>query len=144
MLATRFAAFVWSAFVAGVIYGFFVYRYRSAKEVLIFGFSAFLVGCKSALIAVLNETFELMERSVICMATVKPGTNAVAVLYCCFCGIGFAAPLVYLNMVTQLSVTPDMMGLATALVTSSRSVGGAIGIAICVSAKPIHEFLSPR
>lgn len=67
---------------------------------------------------------------VIGLATVVPGSGKVAIFYCVIAGIGFAFPLVLLNTVTQLAVDPSVIGLATALVISARSVGGALGIAI--------------
>ncbi|KAL8292166.1 hypothetical protein RQP46_001632 [Phenoliferia psychrophenolica] len=111
-LATRFAAFVFAAAITAPLYGLYVYRFKDAKAVLLFGYGAFLAG-------------------LIGMATVTLGTNKVSIIYCVLCGIGFAAPLVFLNMVTQLAVKPELMGLATSLIISSRSIGGAVGIAIC-------------
>lgn len=64
LLSTRFAAFVFAAFLAAFVFAIIVYRYRSAKEVLIFGYASFTVGF-------------------IGMATVTPGTNKVAILWCC-------------------------------------------------------------
>lgn len=73
-----FAAFIFAAALAAPLYGFWVYKTKDAKHVLLFGYASFLAG-------------------VIGMATVKLGTNQVVILYCCLCGIGFAAPLVFLN-----------------------------------------------
>ncbi|KAL8278276.1 hypothetical protein RQP46_009308 [Phenoliferia psychrophenolica] len=111
-LATRFMPFTIGAALACPAYGYYVYRYKDAKYVLVFGYSAFLAG-------------------VIGMAAAKLDTDKITVVYSTLCGVGFAAPLVFLNMVTQLSVDPALMGLATALVISSRAIGGALGIAIC-------------
>ncbi|KAL8292372.1 hypothetical protein RQP46_001838 [Phenoliferia psychrophenolica] len=110
-LATRFSAFVYAAAIAAPLYGVWVFKTRDARNVLIFGYCSFLAG-------------------IIGMATVKVGTDKVALVYCCLCGVGFAAPLVFLNMVTQLAVKPELMGLATSLIISSRSIGGAVGVAI--------------
>ncbi|KAL8283467.1 hypothetical protein RQP46_005570 [Phenoliferia psychrophenolica] len=102
-LALRFSVFVFAAAIAAVIYGFVVYKLQDAKWILVV---------------------------VIGMATVTPGTDKATLAYGILCGAGFSAPLVFLNMVTQLAVKPELMGLATSLVISSRAVGGAVGIAI--------------
>lgn len=118
----RFAVFTAGAAFVCPIYGYWVYKTKDAKHVLIFGYTAFLAG-------------------VIGMAAAKIDTDQITIIYGSECrdsatfehrtdaerppalaGVGFAAPLVFLNMVTQLSVPPEIMGLATALVISSRSM----------------------
>ncbi|KAL8279686.1 hypothetical protein RQP46_007999 [Phenoliferia psychrophenolica] len=112
-LALRFSPFPFAALVAAPIFGYIVYRNKDAQGVLIAGYCFSLA-------------------AVVGMATVELGTNKVVTLYAAFAGAGFASPLVFLNMISQLAVPAHHIGGATALLITARSVGGPVGIASAI------------
>lgn len=59
------------------------------------------------------------------------GTSAVkACVFAGLGGIGFTAPLILVTTLAQLSTPPLFIGIASALVISSRTLGGTVGLGI--------------
>ncbi|KAL8287449.1 hypothetical protein RQP46_003307 [Phenoliferia psychrophenolica] len=113
-LGLRFAIFGVCAIAATPIYMYAAYKYKLLIEQLSLGFVLFLIG-------------------IIGLATLKATENdgKIVLIYVAICGIGFASPISCLLSVAQLSMAPEFAGLISGLMISFRSIGGAIGTAIC-------------
>ncbi|KAL8281485.1 hypothetical protein RQP46_006169 [Phenoliferia psychrophenolica] len=123
-LGLRFCIFGVCAIAASPIYMYTAYKYKLLIEQLSFGFVLFLVG-------------------IIGMATLSPADGKTILIYCAICGVGFASPISCLLSVAQLSMDPVFAGLISGLMISFRSVGGAVGVAICsaIYTAKIGEYL---
>lgn len=66
-----------------------------------------------------------------CMSTTNANTRMEVWGYPVLMGVGLSMTLVTLVAAGQLSVTPDLIAVATGIIISVRSLGGTIGIAIC-------------
>ncbi|GAA6037989.1 hypothetical protein JCM8097_009528 [Rhodosporidiobolus ruineniae] len=106
----RLLPFFLVIFVVAPGMSWYATRYKDLKWPLTIGFICFAVAMVGFAESKLNGG----------MAT---AFNAVA-------GIGFSAPLILLISVVQLSAPPLFIGVASALVISIRTLGGAVGYAI--------------
>lgn len=111
-LGLRFAVFGLCAVFATPFYMYAAYRWRLLNQQLSLGFVLFLIG-------------------IIGMATVKPGSGKIILLWVAICGVGFASPISCLLSVAQLCMPSHFAGQISGLMICSRSVGGSIGPAIC-------------
>jgi len=111
ILAVRFSAFNLGTLAASPFCSWYIYRYKRVKELLVAGYTLFLI-------------------AVIGLATATPGSSKVVNFYCAVAGVGFAAPIALLFTVAQLAVIPEVIGLASSLLITFRSIGGALGTAI--------------
>lgn len=98
-----------------VAYGFWSSKRRTIRSPLIVGFVIWTAG-------------------LVGMATVQPNQPANAIVFAVMCGLGFGGPLILLISGTQLSVPHHLIAIATAIMTSSRALAGAMITAISSAA----------
>lgn len=107
----RFNAFTLGQLVSYPVYGYLTYKWRLAKECMIFGFICFLA-------------------SIGALCGTQVGWSKVTIGLAFIAGFGFGAPIALIQTVIQLAVDPEYIGLSTALCLMARSVGGSVGTAI--------------
>jgi MFS family permease len=77
--------------------------------------------------------FGFMIAFFICMATATPGSSNAVWGYPVLLGIGLGMCLCTLVTVAQLSTPPEMIAITSGLMICMRSLGGTVGLAICMS-----------
>lgn len=111
LLASRFSAFNLCTIAISPFIFLYVWRFRRVKELLVGGYVLFIVGVAG-------------------LAALTPDQGKVVIFYCAIAGAGFAAPIALLFTVAHLSVPAELLGLASSLLLTFRSLGGALGTAI--------------
>ena len=94
-----------------IVYGYASTHFRTIREPLFAG-------------------FVLLTAGLIGGATIQPGQSANAIAFGVLAGLGFGAPLVLIVTGTQLSTPHKHIAIATACITTSRAMAGAIFTAI--------------
>lgn len=74
------------------------------------------------------------------MATVKTSSSTAVWGYVILLGIGLGLSLTCLVTVAQLSAPPRLIATTSGLMIASRSIGGAIALAICKSILVFSEI----
>lgn len=68
------------------------------------------------------------------MATLQPGDSANQIAFAALGGVGFGGPLVLLVTGTQLCVPHRLLATATAVINTTRAIGGSFITAACSTA----------
>ncbi|CAD6587649.1 MAG: hypothetical protein CYPHOPRED_003982 [Cyphobasidiales sp. Tagirdzhanova-0007] len=89
--------------------GWLAFKFQEARYLTALGFALYLIGC-------------------IGMATATVGSKYASIGYEIIAGAGSGFPLMLMFTFIQLSVPPELLGLATALGAVMRGVGTAVGV----------------
>ncbi|KAL8278368.1 hypothetical protein RQP46_009260 [Phenoliferia psychrophenolica] len=109
-LALRYSSFLYANILGGLSVQWYSYRYKAVKIPLVGGFGCFLI----AMIGI-------------------QASSKLVIFWSCLAGFGFSAPIALLVVTAQLGAKAEHIGLVTGLIVSSRTMGGAVGVAIATA-----------